>query len=67
VNDCERDATLYRYYSHYDRLLYVGITACGPSRGSAHGRGAEWWPLVERATFMHGMLAHVRIAERFAI
>ena len=46
-------SAVYRLYDAAGGLLYVGITMRGFARMTEHHKAADWFPLVERATFEH--------------
>lgn len=49
----DRPNSVYRYYDHAGRLIYVGITARGIQRQHEHNAFSEWWPLVARQEVEH--------------
>lgn len=49
----ERPNSVYRYYDHAGRLIYVGITARGIVRQHEHNGTSEWWPFVARQEIEH--------------
>jgi predicted GIY-YIG superfamily endonuclease len=44
---------LYRFFSGYNELLYVGITNNPPSRFRSHGDNQVWWRMVDRIELTH--------------
>lgn len=49
----DKPNSVYRYYDHAGRLIYVGITAQGPGRQRQHNATSEWWQYVASQTVEH--------------
>jgi len=50
TRNLERAHTLYRFFGHDGRLLYVGITADPGVRWKAHAKDKPWWAEVANVT-----------------
>lgn len=49
----ERPHALYRFYDRHRALLYIGITACLPTRLTHHDDHKPWWTDVADITVQH--------------